>query len=94
MEQPFKKQYARQLLNNIVREGQGSILYSRPHALEQMSKRGLIPIDCENVLRCGHVEEPELENGSWRHRVKTSKIIVVVTFLSEETVMIVTAWRL
>ena len=51
-------------------------------------------LDCENVFRVGIVDEAEYENGSWRHKVRTNKIAVIIEFLSEDEVLIVTAWRL
>ena len=49
--------------------------------------------DCINILRGGKVREGEYENGSWRYRVETPKMAVVVTFIDEDELMIVTAWR-
>ena len=49
--------------------------------------------DCANVLRAGVVEEPEFERGSWRYRVRTQRMYVVVAFRSENELSIVTAWR-
>jgi len=39
------------------------------------------------------VAEGEYENGSWRYRVYTPRICVVVRFESEDILQIVTAWR-
>jgi hypothetical protein len=60
-----------------------------------------------NVLRGGVVRDRELENGSWRHRVETQRMVFVVVFDPEPEVMprddedlgelelvVVTAWRL
>ncbi len=41
----------------------------------------------------GVVEEPEWENGAWRYRFRTQRILLVVQFLSEDEVLVVTAWR-
>lgn len=43
-------------------------------------KDALIDLDGVNVLRGGVVREPEWENGSWRHRVETARMVFVVTF--------------
>jgi hypothetical protein len=58
-----------------------------------MRKDGLTELDVVNVLRGGVVEPGEWENGSWRYRVRTQKITVVVAFDSETELSIVTAWR-
>ena len=49
--------------------------------------------DCINILRGGKVKEGEYENGSWWYKVETPKMAVVVTFIDENELMIVTAWR-
>ncbi len=59
-----------------------------------MAKDGLAEIDVVNVLRGGVVEPGEWENGSWRYRVRTSRIAVVAAFRSETMLVVVTAWRL
>jgi hypothetical protein len=45
-------------------------------------------------MHAGAVKEAEWENGGWRHQVRTQKIVVVIEFLSENEVLVVTAWRL
>ena len=40
------------------------------------------------------VEPSEFERGSWRHRVKTNRICVVVVLLSETEAVVVTTWRI
>ncbi len=59
-----------------------------------MAKDGLAEVDVVNVLRGGVVEPGEWENGSWRYRVWTSRIAVVLAFRSETMLVVVTAWRL
>lgn len=91
-EQPYRKGEAKKLLRKILSEG--FVTYSQPHAHDRLKERNISILDCENVLRAGVVDEAELENGAWRHHVRTRKIVVVVQFLSEEEVLILTAWRL
>ena len=50
-------------------------------------------VDCANVLRGGFLEPAEWENGSWRYRVRTARMCVVIAFRSEREIVIVTAWR-
>lgn len=63
------------------------------HAREKMAKDGLTEIDVVNVLRVGIVEPAEWENQSWRYRVRTARMLVVVAFRAADNV-VVTAWRL
>ena len=47
-----------------------------------------------NVLRGGHITEPaENEKGTWRYRVHTNTIWVVVAFRGETELVVVTVWR-
>ena len=59
----------------------------------EMAKNDLTTIDVTNMLRGGVVDAAEFENGSWRYRVRTSKMAVVVAFRSESELRVVTAWR-
>ena len=92
MNQPIRATEARKLLRRILNVG--IVTYAQPHAIDRLKERELSTLDCENVIRAGVVEEAEWSDGTWRHRVRTQKIVVVVEFLSEEEVLIVTAWRL
>lgn len=82
---------ARRLLQQLLAANE--FRYS-PHASAEMAKDGLESRDCEHALRAGVVEEPERENGSWRYRVRTSQLCVVVAFPGRKRVIVVTAWRL
>src|SRR5258708_10689099 len=56
--------------------------------------RGRLAVgDILNVLKGGVVEPAELVKGSWRYRVRTARIYVVVVFWSTVKLYIVTAWR-
>jgi putative transcriptional regulator len=70
---------ARKLIRKILKEGQVSWSI---HAKEEFAKDALTAPDFANALRAGVVEQPEWENGSWRYRVWTQKITVVVAFRS------------
>ncbi len=91
MKLPIKAVEARKLLRHILNAG--LVTYSQPHAIERLRQRSLTMLDCENVMRAGVVEEAEWSDGGWWHQVRTRKIVVVVEFLSEEEVLVVTAWR-
>ena len=62
-------------------------------AMASAVHRHLTTVDCVNVLRAGVVDPPELENGTWRYRVRGGWINVVVAFRSEDTLVVITAWR-
>ena len=81
---------ARRLVREILRAGR--FTYSR-NAREELFADDLTTIDCENVLRGGVVGSGEFERGTWRYRVETSRITVVVAFRSERELVVVTAWR-
>jgi hypothetical protein len=89
--EPLKPSQAKALIREILIGGE--VTYSQPHAIERLRKWNLTTVDCINVLRGGAVAEGEYENGSWRYRVYTPRICVVVRFESEDTLQIVTAWR-
>jgi hypothetical protein len=40
------------------------------------------------------VDPAEFENSSWRYRVRTARIAVIVAFRSETELRVVTAWRM
>ena len=90
MDEPLAPDAAKRLIRDILKNGR--FIYSK-HAKEEMLDDDLTTVDCENVLRGGVVRPGEYENGTWRYRVETSKITVVVAFRSEQELAIVTAWR-
>lgn len=90
LEEPFSPAKARWLIREIIENG--SLSFSR-HAEEEMVKDELTMVDTTNVLRGGVVDPGEFENGSWRYRVRTARIAVIVAFRSEAELRVVTAWR-
>ncbi len=82
---------AQRLIRKILAAGQVSW---SDHARDEIAKDKLSIPDCANVLRAGIVEEPEYDRGSWRYRVRTQRIYVVISFRSETELSIVTAWRI
>ncbi len=87
---PLNQPDARRLIRDILAGGE---VVSSRHATEEMAKDDLTLLDCVNVLRAGIVESAELDRGTWRYRVHTQRIWVVVAFRSETRLVIVTAWR-
>ena len=88
--EPFDPSEAKRRIRSILDTG---VVVPSGHALEEMAKDSLTMVDCINVLRGGRVEPAEWERGSWRYRVRTARICVVVVFRSETELAIVTAWR-
>ena len=82
---------ARKLILQIVKTG---IVRFSTHGLKEMKLDGLTTNDVANVLAGGKiVEEGEFERGSWRYRVHTHTMCVVVMFPSDQALLVVTAWR-
>jgi hypothetical protein len=90
LKEPLASSDAKRLIREIL--GAGEIVSSR-HATDEMSMDGLTMVDCINVLRAGIVEPAELVRGTWRYRVHTQRMWIVVAFRSERRLVIVTAWR-
>jgi hypothetical protein len=88
--EPVSPPEARRLIREIIENGAVSL---SKHAQEEMGKDNLTMVDVANVLRGGVVDPGELENGSWRYRVRTARIAVIVAFRSETELRVVTAWR-
>ena len=88
--EPFQEQKAKDLIRSIL--GKGTVSYTS-HFREEIGKDKMTTKDCENVLRGGWVEPAEEECGSWRYRVCTQRMCVVVTFRSESELVLITAWR-
>lgn len=93
VESMLAKVQARKVLSEILNKHPCFLSYSK-HGLEQMKVRGLIAGDVINVLIVGKIiDDPEFENGSWRYRVRTKNITVVVAFRKPTHVTVITAWR-
>jgi hypothetical protein len=89
--EPLFRDDATALVHAIARDG--NVAWSG-HALTEMSNDGLSTPDCLSVLRAGAVREPaELERGTWRYRVHTNRLCVVVAFRSQTELVVVTTWR-
>ena len=89
------KNQARKRVSAIAREHPENIRFFR-HALEEMLNDDLITADILNVIKSPSskiLSEAELENGSYRYRLETNNIMVIVSYDSEDSLVIVTAWR-
>jgi len=84
---------ARKLLAEIFNVNPNFISYTK-HAFEQMSEDDLKTGDILNVLKAGKIyNDPEFENGSYRYRVETRNIVVVIAFRKRNYVVVITTWR-
>ena len=84
---------ARKVLAEIFNHSPNLVSFTK-HAREQMQERDLKSGDVLNVLKGGKIlSEPEYENGSFRYRVQTKKITVVLAFKKPNHVVVITAWR-
>lgn len=64
------------------------------HLIDRAEQRDMNNLDVISVLRSGAVEEPpDLVHGSWRFRVNTPKMTVVVALTSTNSIAVITAWR-
>ena len=90
MNEPLPLTETKSLIRKILAEG--TLSFTR-HAEQEMAKDGLAKVDVENVLRGGAAAGGEWENGSWRYRVFTARITVVVAFRSWGSLVVITAWR-
>ena len=91
---PLAAGQARRLLNANLEEGH-KLSFSE-HACDELEKDDMDMMDVMNVLRCGQridAPEPHPNTGAWNYRVHTHKMCVVVEFVSETHVRIVTGWR-
>ena len=90
MDEPIAPDAARKLIRHILQAGH--FTYTK-HSKDEMLADDLTTVDCENVLRGGVVRPGEYERGTWRYRVETSRVTVVVAFRSATELVVVTAWR-
>jgi len=91
-DKPLDANAARKRIARILKS-EGRVTYSR-HARAEMAKDDLTELEVTNVLRGGRITEPaEQEKGTWRYRVHTNTLWVVVAFRSETELVVVTVWR-
>jgi len=91
----LNKNQARKLISNIANNFPSHIRFSR-HAIEELKKDKLTTSDALNVIKSKDskiLSDPELEHGSYRYRLETSNIMVVISFDSDTSLVVVTAWR-
>ena len=93
--QKLDRNQARKLISEIAHRYPAHIRFSR-HALEEIRKDNLTTADILNVIKSSSAKVlhgGELENGTYRYRLETGSITVVVSFDSQTNLVVVTAWR-
>ena len=88
--EPLDPTAAKRLIQQILKSG--SVTPSQ-HALDQLKAREMTMVDVANVLRGGYVDGSEEVNRTWRYRIRTAHMVVVIAFRSESELRIVTGWR-
>lgn len=90
-DEPLSPDAAKRLMLAILVKG--AVTFSR-HALEELRADQMTTVDAVNVIRGGVVKPGEFDHGTWRYRVQTARMTVVVAFRSEHELRVVTAWRM
>lgn len=89
------KNHARKKASTVVNKFSSNIYFSS-HSRGEMFKDGLILSDIWNVLKSSDsriLDEGELVNGSYRYRLETSYLVVVISFHENgEGFNVVTVW--
>jgi hypothetical protein len=91
VDEPFSSEEARRRIKVALAHGSWSF---STHASKRAAERGMDLADCLNVLRSGKVDSTytTFELQTWRYRVCTPRMWVVVAF-AEQQLVIVTACR-
>ena len=89
--EPFQPHEARRRIKAVL--ANDGLLFTR-HSKAEMLADDLQRADIVNILRCGQVEPPEEVRGTWRYRVRTSRMMAVIAFESDQEIIVVTAWRI
>lgn len=91
VQQPIPAVQAQKLLSAIFPSG--TVIFSS-HARDEMREDNITDQDALNVMRAGRIHAPaEYLDASWRYRVHTELLFVVVPFDSITSVIVVTGWR-
>jgi hypothetical protein len=91
----LSKPEARKLITEIATRFPYNVRFSG-HALREMAADAMTIGDARNLMKSSDsriVEEGELKDGSWRYRLKTNRMVLVIAFVSETALNVVTAWR-
>jgi len=87
---------ARKQITKIMSQHPEGVRFSR-HAHEELEKDDLTTVDALNVLKSPDskiLADGELEKGSYRYRLETKNILVVIGFQEDGAgLTVITAWR-
>lgn len=90
LDEPLSKSDVKKLIHENI---ENDNVYFSGHAQKEMAKDKLSELDVVNVIRACIPQPGENEKGTWRYRICSNKICVVIAFHSETALAIVTAWR-
>ncbi|MCP5464761.1 MAG: DUF4258 domain-containing protein [Deltaproteobacteria bacterium] len=94
IESSLRAGQANKVLKQILNQGESHYIVFSKHCRKEMSDDNLTSVDIINVLQGGRIiDDPELEKGTYRYRVETPNIIVVIAFCKPHMIRCVTAWR-
>lgn len=86
---------ARKLVSQIVKSQASPFIFSR-HALVELENDDLTTADALNVLKSPDAKilnDAEFSNGTYRYRIETAYILVVIAFSEDgEKIIVVTVW--
>ena len=94
-QQRLGRTQARKLISKIVTQHPHRVFYTK-HCRKELLDDDLTTSDLLNVLTSSDSrieDEPEIEGGSYRYRLETNKIMVVLAFSTDTSLVVITAWR-
>ena len=90
--EPLAPAAAKALISAIL--SSGTMDLGVRHARERLGQRAMDALDVENVLRGGTVRPGTKVRQTWRYRVETSRMVVVIAVRSSKRLAVITAWRI
>jgi hypothetical protein len=90
LDEPLASPEVKRLITDILEEGDVEFT---GHAFSEMAQDSLSELDVVNVLRGGRPSPGEFDKGTWRYRISTARISVVIAFRSPTWLVVITAWR-
>lgn len=85
---------ARKILSQILNERADIRISFSKHCREELKNDCLTTVDVFNVLKAGFIKtDPEEVKGTYRYRVETERIVVIIAFLEPDWIRCITAWR-
>ena len=93
--QKLDRQEARKQVSKIISKNPNEVRFS-VHATQELMKDGLTTVDAQNVLKSSDAkihQDGEFEKGSYRYRMETTNLVVVIAFTVDGSGLnVVTAW--